>query len=223
MAGSRTQLKPSVTSPGAEVDGTRDRILQIATSLFAANGFHSISIRRLTQEAGVNLASVGYHFGSKEGLIAAIFARHCEPMMAHRREMLLACAEKRGRPPMLEQIIEAFIVPAMVTTEDAADRATFTRLRAVLTHENNELAHQLISKYFDATSTLFVEALHRCVPHLSREDVLWRFHFLLSALYYTTVNPMRIQLLSGGKIDPTDQRTAVAEMVKFVAAGFRAK
>jgi AcrR family transcriptional regulator len=223
MALARAQLKPAAPSAASEVDGTRDRILQIATNLFATNGFHSVSLRRLTQEAGVNLASVGYHFGSKEGLIAAIFARYCEPMMVHRREMLLACAEKRGRPPLLEQVIEAFIVPAIVTTDDAADRATFTRLRAVLAHENNELAHQLISKYFDATSTLFVEALHRCVPHLPREDVLWRFHFLLSALYYTSVNPMRIQLLSGGKIDPTDQRKAVAEMVKFVAAGFRAK
>jgi AcrR family transcriptional regulator len=221
MALARTQPKAPPPTTG-EVDGTRDRILQIATNLFASNGFHSVSLRRLTQEAGVNLASVSYHFGSKEGLIAAIFARYCEPMMVHRREMLLSCAEKRGRPPILEQIIEAFIVPAIVTS-DEADRSTFTRLRAVLAHENNELAHELISKYFDATSTLYVEALHRQVPHLSREDVLWRFHFLLSALYYTTVNPMRIQLLSGGKIDPTDQRKAVKEMVKFVAAGFRAK
>lgn len=222
MALARTQPKVSAP-PTGEVDRTRDRILQIATGLFASNGFHSVSLRRLTQEAGVNLASVSYHFGSKEGLIAAIFARYCEPMMVHRRAMLLACAEKRGRPPILEQIIEAFIVPAIVTSNDTADRATFTRLRAVLAHENNELAHELISKYFDATSTLFVEALHRYVAHLSREDVLWRFHFLLSALYYTTVNPMRIQVLSGGKIDPTDQRKAVREMVKFVAAGFRAK
>ena len=221
MAVARTQPKASAPTTG-EVDGTRDRIVQIATNLFAANGFHSVSLRRLTQEAGVNLASVSYHFGSKEGLIAAIFARYCEPMMAHRRELLLGCAEKRGRPSILDQIIEAFIVPALVTS-DEADRSTFTRLRAVLAHENNELAHELISKYFDATSTLFVEALHRHVPHLSREDVLWRFHFLLSALYYTTVNPMRIQLLSGGKIDPTNQRKAVREMVKFVAAGFRAK
>jgi AcrR family transcriptional regulator len=223
MALARTTAKTPTPVPAADVEDTRERIMQVATQLFATNGFHSVSLRRLTQEANVNLASVGYHFGSKEGLVAAIFAKHCEPMMAHRREMLLACADKRGRPPMLEQLIEAFIVPALITTEDAADRATFTRLRAVLAHENNELAHQLISKYFDATSTLFVEALHRCVPHLSREDVLWRFHFLLSALYYTTVNPMRIQLLSGGKIDPTDQRTAVTEMVRFVAAGFRAK
>ena len=222
MALASTMTKPSA-APVADVERTRERILQIATQLFAADGFHTVSLRRLTQEASVNLASVGYHFGSKEGLIAAIFARHCEPMMAHRRAMLLACAEKRGRPPMLEQIIEAFIVPAIAATEDNADRATFTRLRAVLAHENNKLAHSIISKYFDATSTLFIEALHRFVPHLSREEVLWRFHFLLSALYYTTVNPMRIQLLSHGKIDPTDERKAIAEMVKFVAAGFRAK
>ena len=47
---------------------TRDRILDAAEELFAEQGFAS-SLRNITSSAGVNLAAVNYHFGSKEELI----------------------------------------------------------------------------------------------------------------------------------------------------------
>ena len=47
---------------------TRNRILNAACSLFAARGFHDTTIRDICQEAGVNVAGVNYHFGSKERL-----------------------------------------------------------------------------------------------------------------------------------------------------------
>lgn len=205
-----------------EAEGTRERLLAAAERLFAERGFSGVSLRLLTTEAGVNLASVGYHFGSKEGLIAAIFERRCQPMMDERRRRLAACAEGPDRPPLLEQIVEAFVAPAISAATDPAGGTTFTRLRAVLRHENNELAKKLIARNFDDTSRLFIDALHRCLPHLSREDVCWRFHFLLAALYYTSVDHERLRRLSDGRCDPTDMVTAVRELVRFVAAGFRA-
>jgi AcrR family transcriptional regulator len=227
------RLKPTVhgdirrapVGPAAieDTEGTRERILTVATRLFAAQGFHSVSLRTLTNEAEVNLASVSYHFGSKEGLVAAIFDRHCAPMMDERRRLLAACAEMPGRPPLLEQIIEAFITPAIsITADTTGGGATFSRLRAVLAHENQALAEQLIAKHFDNTSAMFIDALQRCVPRLDRVAVYWRFHFLLGSLYYTSVNPGRIRQLSGGKCDPADTAASIREMVKFVAAGFRA-
>ena len=213
--------RPSAVEP--EEEGTRERILTVAERLFAERGFNGVSLRTLTAEAGVNLASVGYHFDSKEGLIAAIFDRRCRPMMQERLRLLAACAEGPGRPPMLEQIIEAFVLPAISQTADVAGGgATFTRLRAVLRHENSELARKLIAENFDETSARFVDALHRCLPRLSRDAIHWRFHFLLSALYYTTIDPGRIRHLSGGCCDPADTKVAVRELVRFVAAGFRA-
>jgi AcrR family transcriptional regulator len=52
---------------------TKKRILDAAERLFAREGFHSTSLRMLTKEAGVNLAAVNYHFGSKEELINFCF------------------------------------------------------------------------------------------------------------------------------------------------------
>lgn len=205
-----------------EASDTKTRLLRVAERMFADQGFNGVSLRQLTAAAGVNLAAVNYHFGSKEGLLAAIFESRCRPMNEERLARLEACAEEPGKPPVLEQIIAAFIAPALSSTSDVAGGATFTRLRAVLSVEHNELARNLIAKYFDTTSTRFVAALARALPHLSHAEVFWRFHFLLGALYYTMINPGRIEHLSNGICDASDVDAVMTQMVPFLAAGFRA-
>ena len=63
---------------------TRERILDAAGRLFAERGFDGTSLRAITTAAGVNLAAVHYHLGSKEALLAAIVARHAEPVNRER-------------------------------------------------------------------------------------------------------------------------------------------
>jgi hypothetical protein len=67
-----------------------------------------------------------------------------------------------------------------------------------------------------------VDALRKCLPHLKTEDILWRFHFLLGAIYYTGAGPHRIRELSNGRCDPSDPIASAEEMIPFLAAGFRA-
>jgi AcrR family transcriptional regulator len=201
---------------------TKSRLLRVAERLFAAHGFAGVSVRQLTAAAGVNLAAVNYHFGSKEGLLAAIFERHCRPINEERLRRLGDCAERATRPPLLEQIIAAFIEPALASSADRGGGATFTRLRATLSVEHNELARALIARYFDATSQRFVGALARALPHLPRAELFWRFHFLLGALYYSTIDPSRIAHLSDGLCDAGDVEAVLTQMVPFIAAGFRA-
>src|SRR5205085_2358496 len=59
---------------------TRTRILDAAEELFMQHGFEGTSMRLLTAKAGVNLAAVNYHFGSKDALIEAVFHRRLDPM-----------------------------------------------------------------------------------------------------------------------------------------------
>ena len=48
---------------------TKKKILNTAEQLFATNGIANTSLRTITQKARVNLASVNYHFGSKDELV----------------------------------------------------------------------------------------------------------------------------------------------------------
>jgi AcrR family transcriptional regulator len=205
-----------------ELGDTRTRLMRVGERLFAERGYDGISLRQLTAAAGVNLAAVNYQLGSKHGLLTAIFENRCRPMNEERMLRLAACVESSDRPQLLEQLIGAYIAPALSSTTDAAGGATFTRLRAMLAVERNELARHLIAKYFDATSSRFIAAFENALPHLSRAEVFWRFHFLLGALYFTMINPARIGHLSQGLCDATDLEAVMREMVPFVTAGFLA-
>ncbi|WP_147820783.1 TetR/AcrR family transcriptional regulator [Salidesulfovibrio onnuriiensis] len=56
----------------AQGEETRAVLIDTGARLFALNGFNGVSMRTLAAEAGVNLATVGYHFGGKAGLYEAI-------------------------------------------------------------------------------------------------------------------------------------------------------
>ena len=67
---------------------TKDRILDAAEGLFAQQGFSATSLRAITAQAGVNLAAVNYHFGSKDGLLEAVFVRRLGPLNDERLALL---------------------------------------------------------------------------------------------------------------------------------------
>lgn len=55
----------------ANPDETRRRLLDVALAQFAARGFDGASTRELAAAAGVNVATLNYYFGSKQGLYDA--------------------------------------------------------------------------------------------------------------------------------------------------------
>jgi AcrR family transcriptional regulator len=51
---------------------TKEQIITVAERLFAERGFAGTTLRNVVSEAGVNLAAVSYHFGSKEELFRGL-------------------------------------------------------------------------------------------------------------------------------------------------------
>jgi len=47
---------------------TKEQILQASLELFAQYGYDGTSVRKLADRAGVNVAAISYHFGSKHNL-----------------------------------------------------------------------------------------------------------------------------------------------------------
>jgi AcrR family transcriptional regulator len=212
-------MKAELLDPDA--DSSRKKLFASAERLFAERGFNGVSVRDIANDAGVNSALVGYYFGGKQGLLSEVYTRHCTPLNQERMRLLKQFSQSKAGPT-LEHVLEAFIRPSLEVTVDHHGRSNFTRLRAILSGENSALLEKLIAQNFDQSSRIFVEALRRCLPHLKTEDVLWRFHFLLGAIYYTGAGPHRIRDLSNGRCDPSDPVASAKELIPFLAAGFRA-
>src|SRR5258706_3945051 len=99
--------------------GTKARILDAAEQLFMEHGFEATSLRSLTAAAGVNLAAVHYHFGSKEELFQAVLTRRLDPMNVERIKLLERIElESAGRAPSCEKILFVMLIPALKVARD---------------------------------------------------------------------------------------------------------
>jgi AcrR family transcriptional regulator len=210
--------------PFAERDAeneTREKLVVAAETLFALHGYRGVSVRAIAAAAGVNWSLLGYYFRGKEGLLFEIYRRHCNALNTERFQLLKA-AKAECRPPRLEKVIEAFVLPALSVAHTQNGGTPFSRLRAVLAAENSQLLDQLVAENFDSSSAEFIDALCECLPELPRDEVLWRFHFMLGTIYYTATGPHRIKAFSQGRCDPASASENIKHLIPFLANGFRA-
>jgi AcrR family transcriptional regulator len=83
-----TALEGSVTTEIAvRVADTRTLILDAARSRLLADGYAGLSTRKVAEEAGVPLSQLHYHFGSKQGLILALFEEENQRRLARQQRL----------------------------------------------------------------------------------------------------------------------------------------
>jgi TetR/AcrR family transcriptional regulator, regulator of cefoperazone and chloramphenicol sensitivity len=87
---------------------TRERLIEAAGEIFAAQGLHGASIRDITQRAGANIASVNYHFHDKFELYALVLRRAHERIAAAMNQPLSAKTPE-GR---IRQLLSAMLTSA---------------------------------------------------------------------------------------------------------------
>jgi AcrR family transcriptional regulator len=195
------------------------KLLTDGLRLVHQRGFGASSVRDIAQAAGANPGSVTYHFKTKDGLLLEIYRRHCGPMNRRRSELLAAAMRVRDLQDRLEAIVRAYVLPAFSSGSDlAGGGARFTRLRAVMSAEGNEVVRKIIAQTFDGTSHAFIDAINESLPHIPRDEIVWRSHFLLGALYYSLVTPERVSRLSRGGADGADPADAIEQLVRATVA-----
>lgn len=202
---------------------TRERILDAAEHLFARRGYHGVSLRAITERAGVPLALVGYHFESKAGLFEALFERRMAAVNRQRVARLDAIMAAAGAaPPSLEDIVDVFIGPMVRNSHDRDQGGVdFARLvNDLLNTADQERVLPLIERYFDASARPFIAALRRALPQRSEADVQWAYHFASGAMAHSIANVGRLARLSGGVCRADDVEEHLARMRGYIVAGF---
>ncbi len=199
-----------------------ERILDAAERLFAARGFHGVSIRDITGAAGVDVALANYHFGSKQGLLEAVLLRRAEDLNTERLARLDSLFTADRGPPTLEAIIDAFTHPLL--DRSARGGPGWKSYFALIAEINNspEFGGVLMTRHFDPVVQRFIAAIRRALPDCDERDLYWAYHFLSGALTLTFAETGRIDKLSGGVCRSSDLDGVHQRLVPFCAAGFRA-
>ncbi len=203
---------------------TKDRLLDSAEQLFSKQGFSATSVRQITASANVNLAAMNYHFGSKEQLISAVFARRLGPLNEERIGILeRCCKESEGGIPSLEESVKALVGPALRLSQDPARGGErFMLLMGRAFSEPGHGVDALVLRQFEGLARRFFPVFRHHLEDLTEETFFWRIHFLVGAMAYTMAAPARLHFISGGRCSMEDPEEAVARLVGFVVAGLRA-
>lgn len=199
---------------------TRERILGVAEALFARHGFAGASLRQVTAAAKVNLAAVNYHFGSKESLIEEVFRRRLDELNRHRLDAL-ARVQAKGSEQQLEDVLDAFIRPALEQSMDSAGGTAFVRVLARAYAEHDERLRKFLSDNYGHVLREFANAFARLLPHLGKEELYWRLDIVAGALTYAMADFGMIKRKESVS-ERTHREQAAQHLVRFAAAGLRA-
>jgi AcrR family transcriptional regulator len=199
---------------------TKDLIFAAAERLFAVHGFQKVSVRDITAEAGVNLASVNYHFGSKDALLFEIFRRRTTELNRARARMLHQANDAHKGHPPIRAILEALIAPPLRWLNPQGERVISVQFIIRSRSEGTEAMREALSNDVSHLRR-FADALLAARPDLQPVDVYWRLHFVLGLIHNSRYAEFdRLSLLSDGLTREEDVESLIRRMVDFAEAGF---
>ncbi len=203
-------------------DQTRSAILAAAERLYADRGFGDVTLRDIVAEAGVNLAAVNYHFGSKDELIAELFVTRSIATNRERlRELKAAEDEGGGRAP-IDVILRALVGPTLRGCLGPANqRSTVARFMIRASIESVPPIRRIKNREIDHLRK-FANAMRRALPERSDEDIYWGLHFALAMAHHTIRESERLLKLSDGKCDLDDVEGIIERVVGMAVTGLTA-
>ena len=203
---------------------TKTRILDAAERLFVEHGFEATSLRSLTSAAGVNLAAVHYHFGSKEELFQAVLTRRLDPMNLERIDLLEKVEREAGaRPPSCERVLFAMLIPALkLARDERRGGQQFLRLVGRAYADPAPFIRHFLSAQYAGMIGRYKEAFSKALPHLTRQELTWRLHFVMGALSYTLAGTDALKLFAEATSTTHNDELLLQRLAPFLVAGLKA-
>ncbi len=192
---------------------TKDNLLDAAEFLFGECGYTATSLRQIIARAHANLASIHYHFGSKQALLEKVILRKVGPINEQRLNLLDQFElEAAPLPVSIDKLVEAVILPAMLIDQDRQ----FVKFMGRMHSEG--LLPEISRRLFQPLISRFLAAARRACPEITMEDLVWKIHFMVGAMAHTLL----IRPEAYPELAPESQLTIARRLIAFVSWGFRA-
>lgn len=206
------------------MNDTQIKIVEAAEIEFAEMGYGGASIREITKRAGVNIAAINYHFGSKEVLFKEMVRYRIEPINRLRIDMLeKAQKENDSKPLRIEKVVDFIVRPLLseLISERGSDFRFMRAMGKAMSEERTfmkELHQDILKEIVAKFSKAIAESLNN--PGFKR--ISYGMHFLSCCILGVMMQHTRLQFISGGKIDLHDTDNLSDHLVAFISAGLRA-
>ena len=203
---------------------TVDRILDAAEELFAEKGFSDTSLRMITGKAGVNLAAVNYHFGSKKSLIQAVFARFLTPFCLSLEAAFDEVEQKAAPgPPSLNAVLQALTETLVeMPRQHDSSIAIYMRLQGLAYTQSQGHLRRFLEVEYSHTFRRFMGLLKDATPELSAVDRYWRIQFMLGSTAFTLSSSDALTEILWNKLGvETNTEEIVNHLVPFLASGMQ--
>lgn len=204
---------------------TQKKLLDSALKLFAEHGFQQTSTRMITQDAEVNLASVNYHFGTKESLIQAVFVSFLDPLT----ESLLASLEQlhldNEESIPVELVLSTFVEAALLVSHRVPNGASMFMGLLGRSFSEPQMGHlrRFLSERYQDVILRYQDVLAKAVPELEPVELFWRLHFMLGATGFALAGANTLRRLVEKDFGVLmSEREVLFHLIPFLAAGLKA-
>jgi AcrR family transcriptional regulator len=157
---------------------TKKKILDIAFNLFASQGFASTSIRQIASSADVNISSIGYYFGGKEGL-------YREVINSHLKDFTNSLTEKISRESDIKNRIRLFAISLVDSLMDSPSILQIIT-RELVTDDSNipPLIGDMISTFTDIFYSFFKDTGIEMPDKIETNSGIFDIFMLLAPVYF---------------------------------------
>jgi AcrR family transcriptional regulator len=169
----------------AEQGNTAERILSVASKMFAAKGYANVSVRDICRETRTSPPVIYYHFRSKKGLFDAVARRRIT--MADFIQNLSGRAEARNPKLGLERFVSTYLTSFPEHTFDLGlymrDSATLDKRSAQMVFEDLEkikgIAVKLVERAMEEGLLRNTDAslASDCLLGMLNRSIFQRIHF----------------------------------------------
>lgn len=199
---------------------SRQRLLEASERLIADGGVEALSMRAVTQAAGLSVSAANYHFGSKQALVRETLLRALGPLGAQRLarlDALEAATGVLGTTPSVETLLEAYLRPAFELRSREGTRS-YRLLWARLHLGRSAVAEELKRELFNPAFQRYLDALARALPDRDRDGLALSLQLALGATLHALVGYAEAL----ADVPPLRDEALLARLVRFGAAGIRA-
>lgn len=167
---------------------TKARLMDAGEQLFSRHGLDAVTIRQINRTAGQrNTSSLLYHFGSKEGLVEAIFIDRFAGINARRHAMLDAIPQP-PREKDIPALARAAVLPFFEHMQQDAGGTDFIRFFSLLYSDPKIRISDEVWREHTSSARRLARMAMEHMPQMPREAAIQRVGLVASTVFHWLAN-----------------------------------